>query len=539
MRVLALVFGLFPSLSAAETFEVYAPVTSVLLFTNAAQITREVEIDLPAGDHKIILAASLIEGVSIEQIHIDGATIGARQVIERRTPRPASMESAQVAQARAALKAAKQELHALQDRQSEMQLPKVDGEARLNFMSRFGDNESLGQLSGEDLAAVIGAIGTETRKANEMIAQAAIEMRGIKDALQDAKHAVAIAEQTLNGLVNPDLSQYDLAIEVSVPVALQSTIRQTQYIGDVFWTPVYEFHLASADSDTVDVHRSVQITQASGEGWTDVELRLTSATLLDHASPTTLNAWRRSITRPTPKLTARDEIGAMSEAMMEPQVVLEEAAAMFSSFDGFYATFSLPGRVSLPISYEPAELLLEPLQLDANIFAQAVPEFDETAVLIAEISNQSGVPLLGDEAQSMMYLNDQLVGFGSIDSVATGQVFELGFGPIDGLRLGSAVLDDNSGDRGILRGRHIKSQSTKYSLENFTDRTWDLKVLGRVPFSSQEDLEIEWDANFKPDVVNVNDKRGVLQWDLTLDPGQSEAIVLNHTLTWPEGWELR
>ncbi len=139
----------------------------------------------------------------------------------------------------------------------------------------------------------------------------------------------------------------------------------------------------------------------------------------------------------------------------------------------------------------------------------------------------------------MLFLNGVLVGGTQEGSLATGETKEIGFGPIDGIRISSTILDDNSGDRGVIRGRKIQSQQRRYDVENFTPENWDVRLLGRVPYSAQEDLEIEWDAKPIPDVVNADDKHGIMQWDLTLAPSQKTDVTLTHEMAWPDEYELR
>lgn len=76
-------------------------------------------------------------------------------------------------------------------------------------------------------------------------------------------------------------------------------------------------------------------------------------------------------------------------------------------------------------------------------------------------------------------------------------------------------------------------------VENLTGQVWPLRVLDLVPFSEQEDLEITWSAKPTPSEENVDKQRGILAWDLKMQPGETRVITLNTRLGWPEGKVLR
>ena len=64
-------------------------------------------------------------------------------------------------------------------------------------------------------------------------------------------------------------------------------------------------------------------------------------------------------------------------------------------------------------------------------------------------------------------------------------------------------------------------------------------VLDLVPYSEQEDLEIEVTADPAPSETDVDGQRGILAWEFELAAGGKQTITLEQTLSWPEGMVLR
>jgi uncharacterized protein (TIGR02231 family) len=141
--------------------------------------------------------------------------------------------------------------------------------------------------------------------------------------------------------------------------------------------------------------------------------------------------------------------------------------------------------------------------------------------------------------QAILYVDGQLIGETMLATLPPNAEADIFFGPIDGLRLTRTVLDRNEGDRGIITRSNEEQETVRIDIENLTDRAWDVSVRDAVPFSEQEDLVITWDARPQPDITAVDDRRGILEWQLALPSGASQTITLETNLRWPDGMVLR
>ncbi len=60
-----------------------------------------------------------------------------------------------------------------------------------------------------------------------------------------------------------------------------------------------------------------------------------------------------------------------------------------------------------------------------------------------------------------------------------------------------------------------------------------------LPFSEQEELEVEIDAQPAPDETDYEGLRGVSVWDVSLAPGETREVRVDVSLDWPDGMDLR
>jgi uncharacterized protein (TIGR02231 family) len=174
----------------------------------------------------------------------------------------------------------------------------------------------------------------------------------------------------------------------------------------------------------------------------------------------------------------------------------------------------------------------------AEPVARAVPLSDDRAFLMAGFTNDPEEVIL-PTGEARFYLDGRFAGQRPVGMIPAGGEAELSFGPIDGLRLSRVVPEREEGDRGVFTSSSALDETVRIEVENLTGEAWPVRLLDRVPYSEQEDLEIGWSAQPRPSEENVDDMRGVLAWDFDIAPGETRAITLDYALEWPEGQVLR
>lgn len=157
---------------------------------------------------------------------------------------------------------------------------------------------------------------------------------------------------------------------------------------------------------------------------------------------------------------------------------------------------------------------------------------------MAKAVNDSAEPLLAANV-AQVFVNGSLVGQSYFAAVPAGGDILQAFGPIEDLRLTRTVLDLSEGDRGLINRINAQTQEVRITLENLGSEPWDVEVLDAVPYSEQDDLEIEWNAAPKPSDVDVDDRRGLVQWNITVGKSDTQEIKIDRIIRWPDGKVLR
>jgi len=224
--------------------------------------------------------------------------------------------------------------------------------------------------------------------------------------------------------------------------------------------------------------------------------------------------------------------GMADEVMEEPMAVTAQA-----DFSGATVTYIYPGRVDIRNGVEDLRLPLDTLNFEADVWAEAAPSRDQIAYRMAEFTNDTGEVML--PGQALIFADGTMIGFSHLPLLAAGADTEMGFGPLDGLRLTRAVPNKSEGDVGVFTSSNQLTEQAVMTVENLTGQDWAVKLRDAIPYSEQDDLEVAFTASPAVTRRDPDGMRGILEWDLDVAAGAKQEVTLDYTLTWPRGYLLR
>lgn len=539
MRALCLVLP-FASLALpamAADIALSSRVSAVTLYPQGATVTREVAFSAPAGQHDLILA-DLPKGTPLAsvRVEVEGARMGGLTTRNDYVPPRDAPESAALIAARAEVERLEEALRLAREGIADIEIEAEAARARIAFLAQIGQGDGTATLTPDQLRDLSAMIGSETLLARQAEAAATRRVEAAKRALKDQIKARDAARQALNALVPEDEARAMLAVAITSDADTQGTLTVTYTIPDAGWQPLYDLHLAR-DSGALRIERGAFVQQSTGENWQDIALTLSTLRPSEQTEPGQIWPWIVRIDDPE---AIQPMARGKAEAVFMAAPVAEAAASdmAVASFDGLSVSYRYPAPVSVTTGADNVRLMLAPMETRAEVVAQAVPMLDQTAYLMARLTNDTGEILL-PTSEARFYLDGRYVGQRWLNLIADGAKANMSFGPIEGLRLTRLVRDRNEGDRGILTKSNEQTETVEISVENLTGETWPLRLIDRVPVSEQEDLEITWSADPMPTERDVDDARGVMAWTFDLPSQETQTITVNTRMTWPEGKVLQ
>lgn len=532
----------------ADTIIGQARIDTVTIYPGLASVARDITLTLPAGRHDIIVPG-LPETLDSQGLRLSapaGVQIGAVNLARDRLPVTPDQDSPEVITARAEVERLEAVLRDRDAAIAEIRLrvqAANDQIAFLQSLSQASAGETLTASTIADIRALAQMVGTETLSVKQQAFTAEQEAQAAERARKDDVEALEDARQALAALLAPESDGSVLTFTLETTTAQDVTITASAIEGFANWSPVYDMRLTTGDAPQLVLDRSVVVSQSTGQDWLGVKLILSTARPGEQTAPSEVYSYPRRII-PEDELEREsmmnDAVGTLQRSLAPAPMVMAEEAAPFKAtadFSGATVTYSYPGTVDIRNGVEDLRLPLDTLEFDARVWAEAAPVSDSIAYRVAEFTNSTDEVLL--PGQVLIYTDGTMIGFDQLPLLAAGADMEMGFGPLDGIRLTRAIPNRSEGDAGVFSSANQLKESAIIGIENLTGQDWDVLLRDAVPYSEQDDLEVTVTATPPVTRTDPEGRRGILEWDLTVPAGAKQEVRLDYTLKWPNGYVLR
>jgi uncharacterized protein (TIGR02231 family) len=314
------------------------------------------------------------------------------------------------------------------------------------------------------------------------------------------------------------------------------------------WTPLYDARLDTGASDrkpALELIRRAEITQSTGEDWSNVMLDVSTVRTArggDAPDLGTLVVQYPLPARPQTeaKLRGREDLGQAflpaPPAVPEPRSLMQERAVEQQAtvdLGAFQASFRIPGRVSIGASEGAKSLRIASARIIPDLVIRSTPVLDPTAFLQASFVQAEDAPLLPGRVS--IYRDGTFVGRGKMAAAGKDETVRLGFGADDKVRIERSVLKRNEGSTGLIVTSKTDERAFKTSVRNGHDFPIRVAIQDQLPVSENEDIVVEMlPSTTPPTTTNFRDKRGVLEWAFEAKPAEARDINFAWRVRWPK-----
>ena len=223
-----------------------------------------------------------------------------------------------------------------------------------------------------------------------------------------------------------------------------------------------------------------------------------------------------------------DRLRAKS-APAEPQQAEEVRAKVETQ--AFQAIYAIAGRVTVPATGEAKRVQIDEAQLDPALTVRTVPKRDQKAYLYAKVAMARGTPIL--PGQVSLFRDSTFVGNGRLPLLSPGEEHELGFGVDDAVRVRHAIAEEKRAETGIITSSKTDTRSYRITVKNLHERAIPVTVIDQIPVSQNADIKIELLGKTAPTKRDMDDKRGLLAWEMELKPDEEKVVEFGYRVTWP------
>jgi uncharacterized protein (TIGR02231 family) len=535
---LVLVTALAALPARAADLDASSTVDAVTVYPDGASVTRVITLDLPSGDSTLV-AKDFPLSLDPSSLRVEGEagaklTIGS---IDARQPRAAPPVN---------LPELDKRIEALKDERANLQGAIDAAKARRQFAKRFAETAPVG-IGEKGEARPLSEWRAAFAAVSEEIAIADTAIREAERKQRDIDREIARLES--DRAAKPP-SKLEVRIDLAAATATKATLRVTYSVRNARWAPIYDARLDTGAKDrkpSLELVRRAEITQSTGEDWSNVALGVSTVRIARGGSAPELNSLLvqypqpprpvpmpgavSELARPAPALRSAPAAKAADAFDQRERADEQQAVAEFGDFQ---TTFKIPGRVSLGASEGAKSLRIASSVIAPDLVIRSAPVLDPTAFLEASFRQAEDAPLL--PGRVAIYRDGMFVGRGKIASAGKDEMVRLGFGADDKVKIERAVVRRNEGSAGlIVTTSKTDERSFKTSIRNGHDFPIRIAIEDQLPVSENEDIVVEMlPQTTPPTATNLRDKRGVLQWTFDAKPGELKEINFAWRLRWPK-----
>jgi len=527
-------------------------IDQVTVFPSGAEVTRLAKVKVERGDH-VLLFTDLPARALPGSIRVEGKATGGRLAIASVDTRRTFVPRDDAAAAAGERKRLEDAIEKLNDERAQL-LGTIEAlEAQKTFIANLAKMPGQGPVLGAqpaqqpDWEKLLGFIGQRHGEAQKSILDTQLKVREVDRQIKDLQGKLA-------ALVPRQDERTEVKIFVNAGATLDADLTIRYQVGNASWTPYYDARLSTgtkAQAPKLGFERRASIQQLTGESWDDVLLSLSttrpgSSTAAPDLPTQTIDyvpdtppppprpapMAQRSVGVPgAAPATAKLGAGLDEERTRAAEPVAAEEVRTSVDAQGYQAVYGIASRVSVAATGEAKRVQIDANDFDPALVVRTVPKRDTTAFLYAKATLTKGTPVLPGPVS--LFRDGTFVGTGQLPLLPPGEEYEMGFGADDAVRVKYAITEEKRGETGLISSSKTDVRSWRIAVKNLRERTIPVTVIDQIPVSQNQDVKVEFSGKTQPTKRDVDDKRGVLAWDLDLKPDEEKTIEFGYRATWP------
>lgn len=502
-------------------------ITNVTVFLNQAQVTRLTKVNLSAGVTQLVFdRVSPYININSIQVKADPA-ITLLSVSQRNNYLVNEEKPHFVLELEDSLAAIKNQVALLGIRKESLLMEKDVIVANKHI---GGENSGV---KIEDLEDVLVLVRKRTQEIGEELLQ-----------LNNQERKLSQVQKKLQSQLDNYLNNGNSALEIIVTVKTLSPVNNAKIewsylVGNASWMPFYDVRVKDTKSPLQLVSKA-NITQATGEDWNNVVLKLSTANPNESGSKPelqtnylgyqTLQVKVQSslVQKPKIKGGGADDMNYFVDGVKvaKEEMVASSGVAQTHHTDA-NIEFAVTSAYTVPSDNIPHQVDLSVLNLEATYAYGAVPKLDKDAFVTAKVSGNDLVNQVGGEAN--VYFDGTFIGKTYINGTTSDSML-ISLGRDKRIQIQRTLLKDFSSK--TFTGGSKKELSTwEISVRNTRKEGVWIIVEDQIPVSTDKDIEVKL---LNSTNATYDETTGKLTWKILLEPEQTQTLKFSFEIKYPK-----
>ncbi len=518
-------------------------VKSVTVFPDRARVSGLGSCELEAGRHRL-LVPNLPLAMDTNSIRVGGSGTAKVRLLGVEVTRQFFEESP--AEAVRALEGQIEEvqdaIRVLEDQKAGWQAHGAYLDGIRKATAEFAKGLSRGKTTIAEQQQVIAFLHEQDEAMRTAVHQLEKEQRTLLRRLQKLQAEL----KQLTSARPPQ--QYQAQIEVEVLADGRFEPEVSYVVSQAGWQPLYDIRLLEENGRyALEITTLAQITQRSGQAWTQVNLAVSTARPALNQRLPEIHPWFiRDYEPPQPRQLVRAAQPMAAAAKMEtlaadaapaPAAVEESFAAETvtaeAQSEGTAVTFKAPGHADIATDGSPHKIALQQLRLEPKLDYLTIPKYSNTVFRRATVNFEQAGPLLPGAAS--LFVAEEYIGQSQIKFTAQGDELELLLGVDDRITV-ERKLARRDVDKKLLRDQRQLRYGYTIELKNLLKTAVQVVVKDHIPVSRHEQIRVKLDQ-IQPQPAE-HTELNLLEWQLNLASGVEETIRYEYTVEHPRNMNV-
>jgi len=513
--------------------------TAVTIYTQQARVTVCGDVNLETGSHRLIIGELPVSldtnsiragGSGSARVRLHGVDVSRQYYEETPAERVHELERR--------IDSVEDEMRAITDEEEILQAQERYLEGLRGASEQYARGLALGRTSVEKQSQISQFFFDQDLELRASGRALALRKRELGRALDKARREL---EQLKS---SQPRQRYQAIVELEVIEAGDFQAEVVYNVHSARWRPIYDIKFEDTEAGQfLKVIGIAQITQSSGQDWTDVELKVSTARpelgrQLPELEPWYIDVYHPPVPRaPMAEARVASAPQAMSKETMvsgRPRAQAEPVMAdMAVEQGGATITFVVANKAHIPSDDSPHKSVLFETRFPATVDYIAVPKHTESVFRRVKVTNIGEAPFLAGMAH--LFVGERFIGASNIEYVAVGDEVELTLGAEERLTIERELVRRDV-DKARLRDKRQTNYGYKINVKNLMEHSVAVEVHDHIPVAKHEDIKVKL-IGCSPNPTEDNDLN-LMQWHLKLDSDSEATISYEYQVEHPRSLKI-
>ena len=340
-----------------------------------------------------------------------------------------------------------------------------------------------------------------------------------------------------------NVPEYRIVVTVSTDKDVNGYLDLNYLVSNAGWNAQYDLR-SNAESTTINLNYKAQVYQNTGIDWKDVKLSVSTNDPYKNKTKPELSPWLLGVQvhryeqhqRNAPTQTLSEVTVQSTDSRINKRDVKDMESDQIN-FD--YATsaqhtkvvqhmISAQFNIDLPYTIksngEKHMVLVKNEDVDANYVYYSVPKIENSAYLVAQITNLEELQLI--PAKATIFFDGSYMGETYLNPGIMDDTLSLSLGKDPNIIVKRTFMKKEYKEK-IIGDNVEKTSMYKIEVLNNKSKTIELIIQDQVPVSRKEGIEVFVDDLSKGE---LNETTGIIEWKVKIKSKDKETLDLKYTV---------